>query len=71
MRSNSENREQKKFERIMQHIIRSIEDSGYSAEDQILAYVLTDDENYITRNGNARDWIQKLDKQQIEKYFEL
>lgn len=71
MRINSENREEKKFERIMQHIIRSIEDSGYSAEDQILAYVLTDDENYITRNGNARDWIQKLDKQQIEKYFEL
>ncbi len=63
--------EQKKFERIMKHIIRSIEDSGYSAEDQILAYVLTDDENYITRNGNAREWIQKLDKQQIEKYLEL
>lgn len=63
--------EQKKFERVMRHIIRSIEDSGYSAEDQILAYVLTDDENYITRNGNARDWIQKLDKQQIEKYLEL
>jgi len=63
--------DQKKFERIMEHIIRSIEDSGYSAEDQILAYVLTDDENYITRNGNAREWIQKLDKQQIEKYLEL
>lgn len=63
--------EQKKFERVMRHIIRSIEDSGYSAEEQILAYVLTDDENYITRNGNARDWIQKLDKQQIEKYLEL
>ena len=63
--------EQKKFEQVMEHIIRSIEDSGYSAEDQILAYVLTDDENYITRNGNARDWIQKLDKQQIEKYLEL
>ncbi len=63
--------EQKKFEWVMEHIIRSIEDSGYSAEDQILAYVLTDDENYITRNGNAREWIQKLDKQQIEKYLEL
>ena len=63
--------EQKKFEQVMEHIIRSIEDSGYSAEDQILAYVWTDDENYITRNGNAREWIQKLDKQQIEKYLEL
>lgn len=47
----------------MQHVIRSIEYSGYSAENQSLTCVLTDNENYITRNGNARDWIQKLDKQ--------
>lgn len=60
---------QDKFDKIMRHIIRNIEDAGYSAEEQILAYVLTDDENYITRSGEARDWIQKLDKKQIKRYM--
>ncbi len=58
-----------KFERIMNHIVRNIDDAGYSAEEQLTAYVLTGEECYITRNGNSREWIQKLDKKQIKKYI--
>ena len=57
------------FERVMVHIVGSIEDAGYDAYEQIKAYVLTSDANYITRKGRARDYIQKLDKSQIQKYL--
>lgn len=57
------------FERVMVHIVDSIEDAGYDAYEQIKAYVLTSDANYITRKGRARDYIQKLDKSQIQKYL--
>ena len=46
------------FERVMEHVIDSIEQAGYNARDQIKAYVLTADESYITREGKARDEIQ-------------
>ena len=57
------------FERVMVRIVDSIEDAGYDAYEQIKAYVLTSDANYITRKGRARDYIQKLDKSQIQKYL--
>ena len=61
--------EKQKFERVMEHIIRSIEESGYEPYDQIRAYLLTSDENYITRDGRAREYIQKLDRDQIKRYL--
>lgn len=60
---------QKEFERIMEHIIASIEDAGQSPHNQIMAYIIKGDASYITRNGNARGWIQELDQQQIKKYL--
>ena len=61
----------RQFLKIMQHIIRSIEEAGYDAEDQIVAYVLTGDDDYITRRGDARMWIHKLDKEDIKAYYGL
>lgn len=56
------------FERVMRHIVDSIEQAGYNARAQIKAYILTTDASYITREGKARDYIQKLDMDMIEKY---
>lgn len=39
----------KQFEKIMWHIIRSIEKAGYDAEEQITAFLLTGTDSYITR----------------------
>lgn len=61
--------DQNTFERVMEHIVHNIEYAGYDAYDQIKAYLLTSDENYITREGKARDYIQKLDKDMIQKYM--
>lgn len=59
------------FEKILNHIINCIEEAGYDAENQIIAYALTGDESYITRRGDARTWIQKLDIEQIKNYYGL
>lgn len=62
---------ERQFLRILQHIINSIEDAGYDAENQIVAYALTSDESYITRRGDARIWVHKLDIEQIKNYYGL
>ena len=61
----------KQFEKRLNHIINCIEDTGYDAENQIVAYALTGDCSYITRHGDAREWIQKLDVKQIKDYYDL
>ena len=61
----------RQFEKILNHIINCIEDAGYDAENQIIVYALTGDESYITRRGDARAWIQKLDVEQIKDYYKL
>ena len=62
---------EKQFLKILQHIICSIEDAGYDAGNQIIAYALTGEDDYITRRGNARMWIHKLDREDIKEYFGL
>lgn len=64
-----DNMDRNTFERVMDHIVHSIEAAGYDARNQIKAYLITSDEKYITRHGRARDYIQRLDKTQIEKYL--
>ena len=59
------------FLKILQHIITSMEAAGYDADNQIIAYALTGDDDYITRRGDARMWIHKLDKEDIKAYYGL
>ncbi len=61
--------DRQKFERVMEHIIDYIERSGYDPYDQIRAYLLTGDAKYITREGKAREYIQRLDKEDIKRYI--
>jgi len=61
--------DREKFERAMNLIVHYIESAGYDAYYQIQGYLLTDDETYITRNGKAREYIKRLDKDMIQKYI--
>ena len=54
---------------IMEHIIKSIRQAGYEPYDQLTAYLLTRDERYITRNGNARDMISKISRSNLTQYI--
>ncbi len=62
---------ERQFLKILQHIINHLESAGYDADNQIIAYALTGDEDYITRQGDARTWIQKLDIEQLRDYYGL
>ena len=58
------------FENIMAHIVASIRDAGYEPYDQIYGYLKTGDETYITRAGDARALIKKLERNQVQRILE-
>ena len=60
----------KKFISTMESIVSSIEQAGMDPYEQIYGYLTTGKEIYITRNGNARELIQTLDKDDISRYIE-
>ena len=59
----------KKFISTMERIVSSIEQTGMDPYEQIYGYLTTGKEIYITRNGNARELIQTLDKDDISRYI--
>lgn len=59
----------KKFISTMESIVSSIEQAGMDPYEQIYGYLTTGKEIYITRNGNARELIQTLDKDDISRYI--
>ena len=50
------------FEKILLEIIKSLEERGYNAYDQLQGYLAKGDSSYITRHNDARDKIETLDK---------
>lgn len=57
------------FTKQMEHIVQSIKQAGYDPYEQLVGYIKTDNEIYITRTGDARAKIKKLDKVQISEYL--
>ena len=62
--------EDKKFISTMESIVSSIEQAGMDPYEQLYGYLTTGKEIYITRNGNAREQIRTLDKDDISRYIE-
>ena len=57
------------LEQIMKHIIKQMKSEGYNPQAQLKAYLLTDNEIYITRCGHARELIKKIEKYDIKRYL--
>lgn len=57
------------FIETMELIVASIREAGFEPYDQLYGYVDKGDPIYITRQGNARELIQKLDKGDIARYI--
>ena len=53
----------------LEYIISCIEKSGNDPRSQIYGYVTTGNECYITRVGNARDLIKRINKQVLTQYL--
>lgn len=52
---------------LMERIVTAIRDAGYVPYDQLMAYLQTGDDRYITRRDNARVLIHEFDKQELQK----
>ncbi len=61
--------DKKLFEETMERIIAGIKKAGYSPYDQLIGYVTTGQESYITRTDGARELILKLDREDIRAYL--
>ena len=55
---------------MMEEIVQSIREAGYEPYDQLYGYVTKGKEEYITRNGNAREKIKKLNWLQLKDFVE-
>ena len=56
------------FEKTMEHIVASIQAAGFDPYAQLYGYLKTGDDTYITRTGDARMMIKKLDHGQLRQY---
>jgi uncharacterized protein (UPF0297 family) len=52
----------------LEYIINCISETGFDPYMQIYGYLQSNDDIYITRNGNARDLIKFVDRAELEKY---
>ena len=57
-----------KFEETIDYVVAVLREAGYNPYEQLYGYVSSGNEAYITRKGNARDMILKLDKVQLMQY---
>ena len=60
--------EDNKFIAAMESIISSIEKTGLDPYSQLYGYLTTGKEEYITRTGDARELIKKLNWQRVWDY---
>lgn len=61
--------EDKNFIATMESIVSSIEKSGMDPYAQLYGYLTKGKDEYITRNGNARELIKTLNWQQVYDYM--
>lgn len=59
----------KQFDDAMNIIINALKEKGYDPADQINGYLIFRDPSYITRNNNAREIIETLDRNMVQDYL--
>ena len=50
---------------ILTRVYEAMKEKGYSAVNQIVGYLLTEDPTYITTHNNARSLITKIDRDEL------
>ncbi len=50
---------------ILQQVVDAMEEKGYNAKEQISGYIISGDPYYIPRNGNARNIIRQIPREEI------
>ena len=55
------------MKKILAEVYSALQTKGYSAVDQIVGYLLSEDPTYITNYDNARAKIRKIDRDDLLK----
>lgn len=58
------------FAIAMDEIVASLREAGFDPYEQLYGYIATGKEEYITRTGNAREKIKRLNWQQVKEFVE-
>jgi len=58
----------KDFLSSIEHIVALLQSAGYDPYEQLKGYLLTGNDLYITRSGDARSLIKTLDKEVLQHY---
>lgn len=61
---------EKEFNSTLHDIISALKEKGYSPYEQILGYLNTNSDIYITRYNDARNKIKSLDRTKLKEYIE-
>lgn len=51
-------------------IAEAIQSKGYDVREQLIGYLLSGDETYITRRNNARELISTVDKNLLQSFVD-
>ena len=57
-------------EEKLMSVVKNLKEAGYHPQDQIYGFLITNEEAYITRQGNAREIIKTINKDVLRKYIE-
>lgn len=63
--------DEKSFDEIMEVVTAALTQAGYDSRSQLFGYIQTGDLTYITRQNNARNLIQLIDKEKLRKYLQI
>lgn len=55
-------------QQVLEYIVRCIKDTGNDPRTQIRGYVVSGNECYITRNGDARRLIKSVETSCLKRY---
>lgn len=58
------------FEKEIAEIIQAIREAGYDPYAQLYGYITKGKEEYITRKGNAREKIKRVNWLQLKEFVE-
>ena len=55
-------------QQVLEYIVKSIKETGNDPRTQIRGYVISGNDCYITRTGNARRLIKSVETSRLEQY---
>ena len=59
----------REFQQKMTIVVEALKQDGYVTYDQLTGYIRTNNLFYITRQGNARELVSKMDLEMIQRYL--